>query len=172
MKKKHEIFYYLLQSPVGQLLLVGNRDGLSRLQFQDGKHPYPIHSQWTKDRRVFENVIAQLKDYFDGKRKRFTVKLAQEGTEFQRRVWRALRTIPYGETVSYGDIAKQIGNPQACRAVGAANGNNPVSIIVPCHRVIGHNGKLVGFGGGLPIKRALLELERRHDGTDKAKQKA
>ena len=164
MKQTQEMFYYVLQSPVGRLLLVGNRDGLTRLQFQDGKHPQPIHDQWKKDRRAFEDVISQLEDYFDGRRKRFSVKLSQEGTDFQQRVWKALKSIPYGETVSYGDIAKQIGNPQASRAVGAANGNNPISIIVPCHRVVGHNGKLVGFGGGLPIKQSLLELEQRYGG--------
>jgi len=108
-------------------------------------------------------VLEQLQQYFDGSRKRFQIKLNLQGTSFQRQVWQALQRIPYGRTVSYGEIAMQVGFPKASRAVGAANGQNPVSIIVPCHRVIGKNGQLVGYGGGLPIKEALLDLERRED---------
>ncbi len=156
------MFYYVHRSPVGRLLLVGNHDGLQRLQFQDGNHPQAIEPGWKKDRTVFEPIISQLEDYFDGRLKRFSLTLSLQGTDFQQRVWKALQKIPYGKTVSYGTIAKQIGNPQASRAVGAANGNNPISIIVPCHRVIGHNGKLVGFGGGLPIKQTLLSHEQQH----------
>ncbi|MGB0909625.1 MAG: methylated-DNA--[protein]-cysteine S-methyltransferase [Nitrospirales bacterium] len=160
-RQESQVFYYLLRSPVGQLLLVGDHQALGRLQFQDGKHPQAIDPQWKKARQPFETVISQLEHYFKGRLTKFTVKLSPEGTDFQQKVWKALRTIQYGTTVSYGEIATRIGNPHASRAVGAANGQNPISIIVPCHRVIGANGKLVGYGGGLPIKQSLLELEHR-----------
>ncbi len=152
--------YWIWPSPVGALLLVHDEKGLCRLQFQDGAHPLDINENWKKRRTPFLDVIKQLEQYFAGRLQRFTLPLSLEGTEFQRAVWRALKTIPHGKTASYGTIAKKIGNPKASRAVGAANGQNPVSIIVPCHRVIGANGKLVGYGGGLPIKTALLELEQ------------
>ncbi len=160
-RQERQVFYYLLRSPVGRLLLVGDHQALGRLQFQDGKHPQAIDPQWEKAQHPFEEVISQLEEYFKGRRTRFTVKLSPEGTTFQQGVWKALRHIPYGKTVSYGEIAKRIGNSNASRAVGSANGQNPISIIVPCHRVIGANGKLVGYGGGLPIKQTLLELEQR-----------
>ncbi len=156
------MFYDLFRSPVGELLLVGDHQVLKVLSFQDGKHPEAIDPQWKKNRQAFNHVILQLQEYFKGRLTKFSVKLSPDGTDFQKKVWKALRTIPYGETVSYGDIAKQIGNPHASRAVGAANGQNPISIIVPCHRVIGANGKLVGYGGGLPIKQTLLSLEQQY----------
>jgi methylated-DNA-[protein]-cysteine S-methyltransferase len=106
--------------------------------------------------------VKQLREYFAGQRADFDLPLAPEGTEFQRTVWRNLRDIPYGETISYGELAKRVGNPKASRAVGAANGQNPIPIVIPCHRVIGANGKLTGFGGGLPTKEALLALETKH----------
>ena len=152
--------YWIWSSPVGDLLLVNDGKGLCRLQFQDGVHPLEIDAQWKKQRCCFADVIKELEKYFAGRLQRFTIRLSLHGTAFQRSVWRALKTIPYGTTVSYGTISKKIGNPKASRAVGAANGQNPVSIIVPCHRVIGSTGKLVGYGGGLPIKTALLELEQ------------
>ncbi len=152
--------YWIYSSPVGRLLLQHDGKGLSGLQFQDGAHPLAIDEAWKKRRSPFIAVITQLDDYFSGRLQKFSIPLSLHGTAFQLSVWRALRTIPYGQTVSYGIIAKKIGNPQASRAVGAANGQNPVSIIVPCHRIIGANGKLVGYGGGLPIKKALLELEQ------------
>lgn len=152
--------YWIWSSPVGALLLVHDGKGLCRLQFQDGVNPLDIDENWKKQRSPFSTVIKQLEEYFAGRLQRFTIPLSLEGTAFQRSVWGALKTIPYGRTVSYGAISKKIGNPKASRAVGAANGQNPVSIIVPCHRVIGANGKLVGYGGGLPIKTALLELEK------------
>ena len=161
--KDSEIFYWISPSPVGRLLLVGNPDGLQALQFQDGAHPLDIQPTWTQSRKPFRAVLEQLEEYFDGSRTRFQITLNLQGTPFQRHVWKALQRIPYGRTVSYGEIAQQVGSPKASRAVGAANGQNPVSIIVPCHRVIGSNGKLVGYGGGLPIKTALLALEQsRH----------
>jgi len=160
ISKESQVFYWMCSSPVGRLLLVGSAKGLMALQFQDGAHPLGIQPMWQKAREPFRTVLEQLKEYFDGSRTRFQVKLDLQGTPFQCQVWEALQCIPYGRTVSYGDIAKQVARPKASRAVGAANGHNPVSIIVPCHRVIGANGKLVGYGGGLPIKTALLELEQ------------
>jgi len=161
--KEPPVFYWMYPSPVGRLLLVGSAKGLIALQFQDGAHPLDIKPIWKKSREPFRAVLEQLKQYFDGSRKRFQITLKLQGTPFQRQVWQALQRIPYGRTVSYGEVARQVGSPHASRAVGAANGHNPVSIIVPCHRVIGSNGKLVGYGGGLPIKTALLELEQaRH----------
>jgi methylated-DNA-[protein]-cysteine S-methyltransferase len=159
-KKDSKIFYWSSPSPVGRLLLVGREDGLQALHFQEGAHPLDIQPTWARSREPFRIVLNQLKEYFDGSRTRFQITLNLQGTPFQRQVWKALQRIPYARTVSYGDIARQVGNPNASRAVGAANGQNPVSIIVPCHRVIGSNGKLVGYGGGLPIKTALLALEQ------------
>ncbi len=152
--------YWIWASPVGQLLLTADEHGLRGLNFQDGAHPLEIDEEWKEERGPFKDVITQLEKYFAGRLQKFTVPLALEGTAFQRSVWHALKTIPYGATASYGTIAKKIGNPNASRAVGAANGQNPVSIIVPCHRVIGQSGHLVGYGGGLPIKSALLKLEQ------------
>ncbi|WP_447965097.1 methylated-DNA--[protein]-cysteine S-methyltransferase [Nitrospira sp. Ecomares 2.1] len=161
--KELEVSYWISPSPVGRLLLVGSPDGLHALQFQDGAHPLDIQPAWTKSREPFHAALEQLKEYFDGSRTQFQIALNLQGTCFQRHVWKALQGIPYGRTVSYGEIARQVGSPKASRAVGAANGQNPVSIIVPCHRVIGSSGKLVGYGGGLPIKTALLALEQlRH----------
>ncbi len=156
------VYWRLCPSPVGRLLLAGSTKGLQILQFQDGAHPLAPPRDWRQDSRSFQEIVEQLEQYFAGHRRRFEVKLDLEGTPFQLRVWKALQYIPYGKTVSYGELAVQIGHPQASRAVGAANGRNPVSIIVPCHRVIGATGRLVGYGGGLPIKTALLELEKGH----------
>lgn len=114
-----------------------------------------------KETELLQEAHQQLKEYFSGKRKTFDLPIHLEGTEFQKKVWAALQTIPYGETRTYGEIAEQIGNPKASRAVGGANHNNPIMIVVPCHRVIGANGSLVGFGGGLDMKKYLLELEKR-----------
>lgn len=152
--------YWIWPSPVGALLLRDDGEGLCGLQFQDGAHPLAIEHNWKKQRSPFTRVIHQLEEYFAGRLKRFTIPLSLHGTAFQLSVWQALQTIPHGVTASYGAIAKKINNPKASRAVGAANGHNPVSIIVPCHRVIGATGKLIGYGGGLPIKTALLELEK------------
>ena len=165
-KKKGRTFYSLLPSPVGNLLLAGDQNGLKQIHFQDGPHPKDPDPTWVENRRFFTEVIKQLNTYFKGRSTTFTLLLAPEGTPFQHKVWNALRRIPYGQTVSYGDIARRIDNPNASRAVGAANGQNPISIIVPCHRVIGQSGDLVGYGGGLPIKRALLALERRYGKGD------
>ena len=151
--------YCYLQTPVGKLLLAGDEQGLRQVDFQDGPHPARPRPDWQKDAKPLAAVSAQLREYFSGRRRRFEVPLAPEGTEFQLKVWQALRGIPYGETWSYGQLARRIGKPRAARAVGAANGRNPLPIIVPCHRVIGADGTLTGFGGGLKIKHKLLELE-------------
>ncbi|MGE3274774.1 MAG: methylated-DNA--[protein]-cysteine S-methyltransferase [Vicinamibacterales bacterium] len=160
--------YALHESPIGPLLLAGDADGLRVLAFAgarfagDGraKAPVPVDPAWEPDRGALTAIRAELDAYFAGRLRAFTVPVRPGGTAFQGRVWAALQRIPYGETISYQDLADRIGNPRAVRAVGLANGANPVAIVIPCHRVIGRNGSLVGFGGGLPIKQALLDLER------------
>ena len=161
MKTSAEILYWHeIDSPVGRLLLAGERESLIQVCFQSGPRPARPQDCWIADAAPFRAVVAQLDEYFAGRRDAFDLPLAPRGTEFQRRVWRALTGIPYGKTVSYGELARRIGNPAASRAVGLANGANPLPNIVPCHRVIGANGSLTGFGGGLPIKRKLLALEQ------------
>jgi methylated-DNA-[protein]-cysteine S-methyltransferase len=153
------LYWHEIDSPIGRLLLAGDGDSLIQVGFQSGPRPLQPAADWIADGAPFRGAIAQLGEYFAGERRRFDLPLAPQGTEFQRRVWRALTEIPYGETVSYGELARRIGKPSAPRAVGLANGANPLPIIVPCHRVIGADGSLTGFGGGLPIKRKLLALE-------------
>ncbi|MDX1412278.1 MAG: methylated-DNA--[protein]-cysteine S-methyltransferase [Nitrospirales bacterium] len=155
------MFYWILKSPVGKILIAGDHRGLKFINFQDGANAQPPDPQWKEDSQFFRAVIQQLNSYFSGRLTQFRLPLAPEGTPFQMKVWKALKRIPYGKTVSYGEIAQRIGNPKGSRAVGAANGQNPLSIIVPCHRVIGQTGDLVGYGGGLSIKKALLDHERR-----------
>jgi len=145
-----------MESPIGPLVLAGDQGALRFIHFHGQQD-----DSWIPDRAPFVDVIEQLKAYFAGKLTDFEIPLAPAGTPFQQSVWRALLTIPYGQTTTYGAIAKQIDNPTAIRAVGAANGANPIPIIIPCHRVIGSNGKLTGFGGGLPTKELLLKLESR-----------
>lgn len=152
--------YAALDSPIGPLLLAGEADGLYYLSFVRGDRPIEVAPDWRRDADSFRPVMDELEDYFAGRLMRFTVPLAPRGTPFQLRVWQALCDIPYGETISYGELARRIGDPKASRAVGLANGANPLAIIVPCHRVIGSNGSLTGYGGGLPIKQALLALEQ------------
>ena len=156
-----KVFYTEIDSPVGPLLLVVDSEGLRRILFVEGRHAAKPDPAWKKDDAKLKEVVRQLRAYFAGKLEQFDLKLAPEGTPFQLEVWRRLCDIPYGETISYGELARRIGNPQASRAVGLANGSNPIPIIIPCHRVIGSNGKLTGYGGGLPIKEKLLALERR-----------
>lgn len=160
-EKMSAVFYTTFESPVGPLLLAGDVDALRLVSFESSKHAEPLQADWKRDRAPFAEVIRQLQAYFHGELREFDVPLALEGTEFQRRVWNALRGIPYGETISYLQLAERIGNPKAVRAVGLANGSNPIPIIVPCHRVIGSDGSLTGFGGGLSTKKKLLELESR-----------
>jgi methylated-DNA-[protein]-cysteine S-methyltransferase len=156
------LFYTQINdSPVGPLLLAGNAEALHVLSFGAGCRPREIDAGWMPDTKgVLTDVRRELDAYFAGRLKQFTTRLAFNGTPFQNSVWKELTRIPYGETISYLDLAKRIDNPKAVRAVGMANGANPIAIIVPCHRVIGSNGSLTGFGGGLPTKRALLELEK------------
>jgi len=146
-------------TPVGRLLLAGDGQALGRVHFQSGPHPMRPSPEWHADATPFACVRAQLDEYFSGRRRAFRLRLAPAGTAFQLAVWEALRAIPYGQTVSYGELARRLGNAGGARAVGLANGANPLPIIVPCHRVIGADGSLTGFGGGLLIKRALLSLE-------------
>lgn len=150
----------ILESPIGDILLTGDRHGLSGLYTaQHGKKPTDIGERVDSD---FAEVRRQLDEYFAGERDMFDVVLSPVGTMFQRRVWEALRRIDYGSTVSYTQLANQIGNPKAVRAVGGANGRNPISIIVPCHRVVGADGKIVGYAGGFHAKRWLLDHEIAH----------
>ena len=148
-----------VDSPVGLLTLAGRDRRLMHLRMVDQTYE-PSHDGWERDDVAFPDAVEQLESYFAGELFDFELDLELMGTPFQRNVWAALLTIPYGETRSYGEIAAQIGSPGAFRAVGLANGHNPIGIIVPCHRVIGSNGSLTGYGGGLDRKRALLALEK------------
>lgn len=150
-----------IESPVGPLLLAADESGLRRLEFVNGRKPAQADPRWHEDAQYLREAIRQLRAYFAGELETFDLPLAPEGTPFQQTVWKHLCDIPYGETISYGELARRVGNPNASRAVGLANGSNPIAIVVPCHRVIGSNGKLTGYGGGLPIKEKLLALERR-----------
>lgn len=159
----------ILPSPVGDLILTCDGRFLTGLQFldvatqgSDSDRDFTFRRESNEDNPIFAELIEQLNEYFSGRRlvfqlKKLTIRL--DGTDFQKRVWNELSHIPYGQTISYGELARRIGQPSASRAVGLANGRNPISILVPCHRVIGTNGKLVGYGGGLDRKRKLLEVE-------------
>jgi methylated-DNA-[protein]-cysteine S-methyltransferase len=153
--------YTTMTSPVGELLLTTDGTGLTGLHMPSPTAATERDPSWQRDDPALSDVVEQLQSYFAGTRRTFDVALAPRGTPFQLKVWEALRAIPYGTTVSYGELAEQIGNPKASRAVGLANGRNPIGIIVPCHRVIGANGSLTGYGGGLENKRILLDLEAR-----------
>jgi len=154
------MFQTSMPSPVGPLLLAADDDGLHLIEFNSPRHAMGRASEWQHgEHEVLRDTRVQLDEYFAGERRVFDLPLAPRGTAFQREVWNALRGIPYGETISYAQLALRIGKPSAMRAVGAANGRNPLPIVVPCHRVIGADGSLTGFGGGLPTKRFLLELE-------------
>jgi methylated-DNA-[protein]-cysteine S-methyltransferase len=148
-----------IDSPVGPLLLAGDEGGLHEVHFVAGRRPKSRAPDWKHDGAPFREASRQLRAYFAGELKEFDLPLVLEGTDFQLSVWRNLRKIPYGETISYLQLAEKIGNAKAVRAVGLANGANPIPIIIPCHRVIGSNGSLTGFGGGLPAKQKLLALE-------------
>ena len=156
--------YCYVDSPIGDLLLAGDETGLSLVGFPTGAMRREPEPDWIHDESPFAAAGEQLREYFAGKRKAFDLPLQLTGTEFQVRVLQELQQIPYGETTSYSDIAERIGRPKAMRAVGAANGRNPIPIIIPCHRVIGRGGDLTGFGGGLETKAALLRLEAENSG--------
>ncbi len=153
--------YTQIESPLGPLLLAADDAGLRHIVFATEKRAVRPDAAWREDRKPLQETIRQLRTYFAGELESFDLPLAPEGTPFQLDVWKRLCDIPYGETISYGELARRIGNPNASRAVGLANGANPIPIVIPCHRVIGSNGKLTGYGGGLPIKEKLLALERR-----------
>ena len=153
------MYYCYLKTPIGDLLLAGEDEALNLVAFPEGSMRREPEPDWIYNEKQFADARQQLTEYFAGERREFDLPLSLAGTEFQLRVLEELRHIPYGETTSYGDIAARIGKPKAMRAVGAANGRNPIPIIVPCHRVIGSGGDLTGFGGGLDAKQALLQLE-------------
>ena len=156
---RDDLCYSIVDSPPGKLLLVADDDNLRVLNFQEGGDKVDPLPPWRQGNRLLDETERQLGEYFDGKRQEFQLPLQPIGTPFQLRAWKQLQQIPYGSTWTYGDQARRVGNPRASRAVGAANGRNPIAIIIPCHRVIGGNGRLVGFGGGLNSKRWLLEME-------------
>ena len=153
------MIYTTFDSPIGPLLIAGDGEMVHGLYMQDGRKPFRPRATWQRDDEAFADARAQLDEYFAGERREFDVPIALNGSDYQLRVWRALREIPYGETTSYGALAKKIGDPTGARAVGWANGSNRIAIIVPCHRVIGASGKLTGYGGGIDRKMWLLEHE-------------
>jgi methylated-DNA-[protein]-cysteine S-methyltransferase len=161
---KRMIVYTEIDNPIVNLAVAGDDQGIRRIHFLNGneKKRWAPAPEWRRDdrARALRSAVRELEAYFAGELRQFSIPLAPVGTPFQLDVWNALRAIPYGETRSYGQLAERIGRPSAVRAVGAANGANPLPIVVPCHRVIGSNGSLTGFGGGLPLKQALLALER------------
>jgi len=156
------MYYCYLDTPIGQLLLAGDGESLRLIAFPDGPMRKSPEPGWNLAEAPFSEARRQLDEYFRGERQSFDLPLRPDGTVFQLSVLEALREIPYGATASYGEVAKKIGRPGAARAVGAANGRNPLPIVIPCHRVIGSDGGLTGFGGGLATKKALLVLEQSH----------
>ena len=154
-------YYDLYESPQGQMLLAANDDGIAGVYFDGQKHFPKKAEQLRRDARhpLLNQAKRELAEYFAGKRRRFEVALAPEGTSFQRAVWKAISTVGFGETISYAELARRAGCPGSARAAGAATGRNPIGIIVPCHRIVGSNGSLTGYAGGLARKRALLALE-------------
>ena len=159
------MYFSYCDTPIGVLLLAGDASGLHRIGFStDGAAQSPA-AEWEENDDFFCEATRQLAAYFAGELSTFDLPLAPQGTPFQLQVWRALQDIPYGQTLSYGELAQKIGTPNASRAVGAANGQNPLPIVIPCHRVVGSNGRLAGYAGGLETKKALLSLELRHSFT-------
>jgi len=155
------LLYFRTPSPVGPLFLAASTKGLVRLEFEARvQKPNPDATQMRESKPALAPYVRELNDYFAGERREFSLPLDLRGTEFQLACWRALLNIPYRETRSYRDIAHAIGHPQAYRAVGMSNNRNPIAIVVPCHRVIASNGSLCGYGGGVDVKRKLLELEQ------------
>lgn len=153
------VWYTLLGTPLGALCIVGTTKGLTHVEFQDGERPVRLKPGWQEDQGVLGEARKQLQAYFEGRRQRFTLALAPEGTPFQQRVWRELQEIPWGTTTTYREIAERLGQPAAVRAVGHANGRNPIAIVIPCHRVVDANGRLTGYAGGIATKRRLLQHE-------------
>jgi len=167
MSENQSVYTYL-DTIVGSIMVVQDEIGVKAIGFMVGTEPHRPDSDWYYEKNLTSEAVRQLRAYFSGDLRKFKLPLSLKGTPFQQTVWKALQEIPYGETITYGDIAKVIGCPKAVRAVGGANGKNPIPIIVPCHRVIGSTGHLTGFGGELPIKRALLDHEWRCSGGTSA----
>lgn len=157
-----QVRYTFLEGPSGNVLVAKIEAGLTRIDFQEGPKPVAVEPMWQRDDEALSEAIVQLRAYFYEGLTQFDLPLAPIGTDFQKQVWKVLESIPFGETMTYQQVAERIGRPTASRAVGAANGRNPLPIVVPCHRVIGSNGRLTGYAGGLEIKEALLNLERGH----------
>lgn len=153
--------YSILPTPIGELLLRGDGEALTRVDFVDGRDAVPPRADWVCDDAAFAGAREQLSAYFAGELTQFELTLQTGGTPFQTRVWDALQEVPYGQRTTYGAIAAQLGNPRAGRAVGLANGRNPISIIIPCHRLVGADGSLVKYGGGMHRKEWLLAMEAR-----------
>ena len=155
------MYYTRFETRLCEIILVGNEKGLSNLHLNtgEGKRRFEICDEWVRNDAFFAETIAQLNEYIEGKKKKFTVTVQPQGTDFQKKVWKALCEIPFGEVRTYGELAESLGNKNASRAVGMANSKNPIPLIIPCHRVIGANGKLVGFAHGLTMKEELLRLE-------------
>ena len=161
--------YSYTDSPIGPLLIAGDDESIHIISFPRNGKPRKPEAGWTASTSgPVAEAVRQLREYFAGRRQEFDLPLATEGTAFQRSVWRKLQEIPYGETISYGELAKRVGNPKASRAVGSANGKNPIPIVIPCHRVIAGDGGLGGFGGGLTVKEKLLALEKPRAGAAKS----
>lgn len=160
-RNKSALVYGYCDSPIGPLFVAGDGDHLHRIRFPTEKRAREVPGDWRRDDGCFAGVFGQLHAYFEGQLTRFDLPLRFNGTEFQNRVWKALCGIPYGATISYGALASRIGSPTASRAVGGANGANPLPIVVPCHRVIGSDKSLTGFGGGVDVKKFLLDHEHR-----------
>lgn len=153
------LYYEILDSPIGPLLMLAGSKGLTAIRFAPAKGEHELPDGAQRGNAILTKAKAQLAEYFAGARTSFDVPVTPEGTEFMQGVWKELVRIPFGETISYGELARRIGNPKASRAVGLANGKNPIPIIIPCHRVIGADGSLTGFAGGIPIKESLLRHE-------------
>lgn len=154
------MFYDIIDTPLGRMTLVGDEHALIHIDLPEARRPLQVAADWHRDNKRFEEERRQFDRYFDGRSQVFDLPLAARGTTFQQEVWRALCDIGYGETISYAELARRIGRPKASRAVGLANGANPLAIIIPCHRVIGANGSLTGYGGGMDAKRWLLDHEQ------------
>ena len=157
--ERDSVRYTWLDSPVGRLLVAGDEAALILIGFERGRRPLQPAPAWIPAERPFAEAARQLRAYFAGRLREFDLPLGAEGTSFEQQVWGELVRIPYGRTISYGELARRVGRPSAARAVGLANGRNPLSIVIPCHRVIGANGSLTGYGGGLETKQWLLEHE-------------
>jgi methylated-DNA-[protein]-cysteine S-methyltransferase len=153
------IWYTIMDSPFGPVCVAGTKAGLLRVDFQRGNRPVCLAAAWQEDAGFLRNAIHQLQEYFQGQRQSFSLPLAPPGTPFQQRVWQELQRIPFGTTLTYRELAQRLGMPQAARAVGHANGRNPLAIVIPCHRLIGSNGQLRGYAGGIALKQRLLQHE-------------